>query len=75
MTAFLLWLGATLAFRLYVSQIGHYASTYGSLSAVVVFQLWLMLSAFILLFGAKLNAEALRTANITLATPRNKPKA
>ena len=62
-TAVLLWLSATLAFRVYVSRIANYASTYGSLSAVVVIQLWLMLSAFILLFGAKVNAEALRTTN------------
>jgi len=60
--AVLLWLAATLAFRVYVSRVADYASTYGSLSAVIVLQLWLMLSAFILLFGAKLNAEALRTA-------------
>lgn len=63
-TAVLLWIAATMAFRLYVSQVADYASTYGSLSAVVVFQLWLMLSAFILLFGAKVNAEALRTAGM-----------
>ncbi|TVV77334.1 YihY/virulence factor BrkB family protein [Sphingomonas solaris] len=57
-----LWLGATLAFRWYVSSVARYASTYGSLAAVVVLLLWLMLSAWILLFGAKVNAEALRTA-------------
>lgn len=47
LTAALLWSFATLAFRLYVSRIADYASTYGSLSAVIVFELWLMLSAFI----------------------------
>jgi len=63
-TAVLLWLGATLAFRVYVGGIARYDSTYGSLSAVVVLQLWLMLSAYILLFGAKVNTEALRTAGV-----------
>jgi len=62
LAAVLLWLGATLAFRVYVSRIASYGSTYGSLTAVVVLQLWLMLSAYILLFGAKINVEALRTA-------------
>nr|WP_246352438.1 YihY/virulence factor BrkB family protein [Sphingomonas xinjiangensis] len=59
-SAVLLWLGATLAFRFYVGRIVSYGNTYGSLSAVVVLQLWLMLSAYIMLFGAKVNAEALR---------------
>ena len=62
LSAVLLWLGATLAFRLYVSRIASYGSTYGSLTAVVVLQLWLMLSAYIMLFGAKVNVEALRMA-------------
>jgi membrane protein len=56
------WLGATLGFRLYVSQIASYGATYGSLSAVVVLQLWLMLSAYILMFGARLNVETMRAA-------------
>lgn len=54
------WLGATLGFQLYVTRLARYDSIYGSLSAVVVLQLWLMLSAYILLFGAKVNAEAMR---------------
>ena len=67
-TGVLLWVAATLAFRLYVSTIARYASTYGSLAAVVVLLLWLMLSAWILLFGAKVNAEALRTAGLRTDT-------
>ena len=69
LTAVVLWLGATLAFRIYVTRVASYDSTYGSLSSVVVFQLWLMLSAYILLFGAKVNAETLRTAGAA-PTPR-----
>lgn len=67
-TGVALWFGATLAFRWYVSSVARYSSTYGSLAAVVVLLLWLMLSAWILLFGAKVNAEALRTAG----RPRDK---
>lgn len=63
-TGVLLWGAATLAFRLYVSSVARYASTYGSLAAVVVLLLWLMLSAWVLLFGAKVNAEALRTVGL-----------
>lgn len=49
LAAVLLWMAATLGLRIYVSRIAGFASTYGSLSAVIVLQLWLMLSAFILL--------------------------
>ena len=50
------WLVLTLGFGIYVSQFGNYNATYGSLSAVVVLLTWLYLSAFVLLFGAELNA-------------------
>ena len=48
---------ATLGFGFYVSNFGSYNATYGSLGAVIVLLTWLNLSAFILLFGAELNAE------------------
>lgn len=64
LAAVLLWIGATSAFRLYVSRVASYASTYGSLSAVIVLLLWLMMSAYILLFGAKLNAEAMAATGL-----------
>lgn len=52
-----LWLLASLGFSLYVSTLGNYEKTYGSLGALVVFLLWLYLSAFVVLLGAELNAE------------------
>ena len=58
--ATLCWLGATLAVSLYVSHFGNYNETYGSLGAVVVLQLWLFVSAFVVLLGAQINAEAER---------------
>lgn len=53
----LLWLLGSGAFSLYVSRFGSYDQTYGSLGAIVVFLLWLFLSAFVVLIGAELNAE------------------
>ena len=50
------WLLLTLGFGVYVSQFGNYNATYGSLSAVVVLLTWLYFSAYVLLFGAELNA-------------------
>ena len=50
------WLLLTLGFGIYVANFGNYNATYGSLSAVVVLLTWLYLSAFVMLFGAELNA-------------------
>jgi len=54
-----MWLTATLLFRIYVARIARFDDTYGSLAAVVVLMLWLMVSAWALLLGARLNAEAM----------------
>ena len=58
--ATLFWLLATLGVSFYVSRFGNYNETYGSLGAVVVLQLWLYVSAFVVLLGAQLNQEAER---------------
>ena len=55
--ATLLWLAATFAFGLYVSNFGNYNATYGSLGGVVIFLTWLYLTAYILLMGGELNSE------------------
>ncbi len=60
----LLWLGGTIGFGFYLGSFGSYDRTYGPVGAVVVLQLWLMLSAYILLLGAKLNAEAMSAADV-----------
>lgn len=67
LTATLLWLLATLAVSFYVSRFGNYNETYGSLSAVVVLQLWLYVSAFVVLLGAQLNHEAERQTSVDTA--------
>ena len=57
-----MWLAASLLFEPYVSRFSRLEATYGSLAAAVVLQLWLYLSALAILFGAKLNVEAARSA-------------
>ncbi len=55
--AALVWAAASALFSWYVSSLGNYASSYGSLATVVVFMTWLWLSASVILLGAELNAE------------------
>lgn len=47
-------------FTLYVARFNRYEVLYGSLGAVLLFQLWIYVSALILLAGAELNAAARR---------------
>jgi membrane protein len=51
------WLAISAGFSFYVANFGNYNKTYGSLGAVVVFLMWFLISAYMVLFGAELNAE------------------
>jgi membrane protein len=52
-----LWIFGSIAFTTYVSRVGSYDRTYGSLGAVIIVLLWFYLAAFVILAGAELNAE------------------
>lgn len=62
-----LWLALSALFALYTAFAGSYDQTYGSLAGAIVLLLWLNYSAFALLFGAELNAEVDRQADIRAA--------
>jgi membrane protein len=51
------WLGGSLLFALYVRTFGTYGRTYGALGGVIVLLMWFYLSSFIVVLGAKVNAE------------------
>jgi membrane protein len=63
----ILWLGLSGLFALYTSFSDSYDKTYGSLAGGIVLLLWLNYSAFALLFGAELNSELDRQADIRAA--------
>lgn len=52
-----LWIVGSALFSVYVAKFGSYDKTYGSLGAVVVFLMWLYLSAYTVLLGAEFNSE------------------
>jgi membrane protein len=52
-----LWLLGSAGFSLYVSHLGKYGQTYGSLGAIVILLTWFYLSAYVVILGAELNAE------------------
>ena len=56
--ATVIWIVASIGFSLYVDNFGSYGKTYGSLAGVVVLLLWMYITAFIVLLGAEINAEA-----------------
>jgi membrane protein len=60
----ILWLTLSGLFSLYTSFSSSYDKTYGSLAGGIILLLWLNYSAMALLFGAELNAELDRQADI-----------
>ena len=55
--ATVLWLIASELLSFYVSRIGSFGATYGSLGAAVGIMLWFYVSAYAVLLGAELNAR------------------
>lgn len=52
------WLIVSIGFSLYVANFDNYNETYGALGAVAILLMWFFLSAYVILVGAELNAEA-----------------
>lgn len=51
-----LWIAASLAFRLYLHYFDTYSKAYGSMGAVIVLLLWFYVSGLALLLGAEINS-------------------
>ncbi|MEO1026681.1 MAG: YihY/virulence factor BrkB family protein [Pseudomonadota bacterium] len=54
----LLWFAGSFGFTIYVAEIADYNESFGSLGGVIVLLTWFWLSAFVVLFGALIDAEA-----------------
>ncbi|MDW4499273.1 YihY/virulence factor BrkB family protein [Sulfitobacter sp. D35] len=55
--AVLSWAAMSVAFSFYVREFGNYNEVYGSIGAVIAMQVWLWLSALVVLVGAVLNNQ------------------
>jgi len=71
--ATVLWLVGSGLFSLYAANFGKYEDTYGALGGVVVVMLWLFLTAYVIVLGAELNAEAERQTAKDTTTGRHRP--
>jgi membrane protein len=67
--AVVVWLLASGAFAVFVSQFGSYNKAWGSLAAVIITLTWLWLSGLALLLGAEVNAEAERSRELRRGEP------
>jgi membrane protein len=66
----LLWLGASLAFSEYVSNVADVGAFYGTFAGAILLVFWLWLSSCALLYGAELNAEIERHQQLSEGVPR-----
>ena len=64
--AVILWLVASLGFKVYVENFNNYNAAYGSLAAGVVLMMWLYISGTALLLGAEINWELSKRASQVL---------
>ncbi len=55
--AAILWIVATLLFRLYVQNWGAYNPAYGTIGAVMILLTWMYISSVVILIGGELNSE------------------
>jgi membrane protein len=57
LVATVLWLVASLGFKVYVTRFADYNATYGAIGGVMVLMLWFYVSSLAILVGAEMNAE------------------
>lgn len=57
-----LFVAASVAFRLYMSNFGSYSATYGLLGTVIVLLLWMYVTSLVILLGGEVASEMERSA-------------
>jgi len=67
--ALVVWAAASAGFAVYVSSLGSYNATYGSLGAVIVLLVWMWITNLALLVGLQFDAELERQRGIVAGEP------
>ncbi len=67
------WLSISVGFSVFVTHLGRYDATYGSLSAIIILLVWFWLTAMIVIMGAELNAELERQTSVDTTCGPDKP--
>jgi membrane protein len=65
----LLWLGASIGFAEYISEISKVGAIYGTFTGAILLVAWLWITHVALLFGAELNAEIERERELIEGVP------
>ncbi len=65
------WIGFSALYSFYIDNFGNHSSVYGSLTAIVLFLLWLYFCMVILFFGAEIN-DMIRVHNLYELIKRNR---
>ena len=65
----LLWIAASAAFSLYISNFGHVSAVYGAFAGAILLVTWLWLTNVALLLGAELDAEVEREKEMDEGVP------
>lgn len=50
------WIGASMVFSYYVENISDYTAVYGGLGAVIIFMIWIYITALVILIGGEINS-------------------
>jgi membrane protein len=67
--AVLLWIVASGAFAFYLANFANYNKTYGTISGVIIFLVWLWITNIAILLGAEMDAELERARAIAAGHP------
>ncbi len=54
------WIISSLCFSFYISNFGSYSRLYGSIGAVIILMLWLLITAIIVILGGEINSVLLK---------------
>ena len=57
MVGTVVWIGASVVFRVYLHYFNSYSKSYGSLGAVILLLLWLYISGLAIVLGGEINSE------------------